>query len=195
MIYAALREKGCTLRALDLLWCPALVVPDAPGPCGFVIAIVITILRSAVAVVEHAFALGAAFHCLCALLTAYILGATFHAAMPVGLVAWRELFPAPGAGLWKVNSIFFTCQGGPSGHSDGTCACLAPSTAACTACAFHSLDRAAALYLALPTVPSDERSLSPGVSSVHGPAHSDASSQHLRELRYVRLVVPVPIVE
>lgn len=113
MVDTALRKERRTVRTLDLLWCPALVVPDAPAAGCFVIAIMITILRSAVAVVEHPFALCTAFHCLCALFTAYILGATFHAAMPVGLVAWRELFPAPGAGLWKVDPILFTGQGGP----------------------------------------------------------------------------------
>ncbi len=107
MVYAALREKGCTLRALQLLWRPALVVPNAPVSGRFVIAIMITILRSAVAVVEHALALCAAFHCLSALFTAYIFGATFHAAMPVSLISWRELLSAPGAGLWKVDPILF----------------------------------------------------------------------------------------
>ena len=113
----------------------------------------------------------------------------------MGWTAWCELFPAPGAGFREVLTVFFTGHDGPSGHSDGTCACLAPSTAACTACAFRSLDRAAALYSALPTVPSDERSVSPGVSGAHGPAHLVASSQHLCELGYIGLVVPVPVVE
>ena len=195
VVHTALRKKSSTLRALQLLWRPALVVPNAPGPCGFVIAIMITILRSAVAVIKHAFALGAPFHRFCTLFTAQILGATFHAAMSMGFAAWCVLLPAPDAGLWKVLTVLFTCQGGPSGHSDGTCACLAPSTAACTACAFHSLDRAAAPYWALRRVPSNERSVSPGVSSAHGPAHSVASNQHLRELGYVGFVVPVPVVK
>ncbi len=195
VVHTALRKKRRTLRALQLLWCPALVVPNAPVPCCVVIAIMITILRSAVAVVEHPLALCAALHGFCSLFTAQILGRAFHAAMPMGLAAWCVLLPAPSAGLWKVDPVLFTGQGGPSGHSDGTCACPLPNTVACTACAFGSLDRAAALYSALPTVPSDERSVSPGVSSAHGPAHSVASNQHLGELGYIGFVVPVPIVE
>ena len=113
VVHTALCEERRTLGALQLLRCPALVVPDAPGPCGFVIAIVITILRSAVAVVEHALTLGAPFHRLCSLFTAQIFGATFHTAMPVGLVAWCELFAAPDARLWKVDPILFTGHCGP----------------------------------------------------------------------------------
>ena len=115
--------------------------------------------------------------------------------MPVGLVAWREHFPAPYTGLWEVDPIFFTGHGDSTCHNDGTCACLAPSTVACTACGFHSLDKAVAPYWALSTVSSNERSVYLGVLSAHGLAHSSASSQHLRELGYVGFVVPVPVVK
>lgn len=179
MVHAALREKGCTLRTLHLLRRPALVVPNAPASGCFVVAVMVAILRRAVAVVEHPLALGAAFHCLGALFTTYIFGCAFHAAVPVSLIARCKLLAAPSAGFWKIDSIFFTGQGGSTCHNDGTCACPLPSTAICTAYGFRSQDRAAALYLVLP-VASNGRSVFLTVSNAHGLAHSSASSQQLR---------------
>nr|ABZ05868.1 hypothetical protein ALOHA_HF400048F7ctg1g35 [uncultured marine microorganism HF4000_48F7] len=111
MVYAALRKKRGTLRALHLLRRPAHIVFDAPRPCGFVIAVLVAILGVAVAVVEHPLALGAAFHCSLPLFTAYIFGCAFHAAVPVSLIARCKLFPAPDTRLWKVDPILFTGQG------------------------------------------------------------------------------------
>ena len=113
MVYAALREKGCALRALHLLRRPALVVPNAPASGGFVVAVLVAILGVAVAVVKHAFALGAAFHCLGALFTAHIFGCAFNAAVPVSLIARCKLLAAPSARLWEVDPILFTGQGDP----------------------------------------------------------------------------------
>ena len=114
MVYAALREKGCALRALHLLRRPALVVPNAPGPCGFVEAVLVAILRSAVAVIKHALALSAAFHSSLPLFTAQIFSCAFCTAMPVCWTARRERLPAPGTGLWEVLAVFFTGHGYPS---------------------------------------------------------------------------------
>ena len=114
VIVGALREKGCALRALHLLRRPALVVPNAPGPCGFVEAVLLAILCVAVAVVKHAFALGAALHGLGALFTAHVFGCAFDAAMPMCWTARRERLPAPGTGLWEVLAVFFTGHGYPS---------------------------------------------------------------------------------
>ena len=70
VVHTALRKKRRTLRTLQLLRCPALVVPDAPRPCGFVVAVLVAVLGVAVAVVEHPLALGAAFHRFGSLFTA-----------------------------------------------------------------------------------------------------------------------------
>ena len=70
VIDTALRKERRTLRALDLLWCPAHVVLNAPRPCGFVVAVLVAVLGVRVAVVEHPFALGAAFHRFGSLFTA-----------------------------------------------------------------------------------------------------------------------------
>ena len=114
VIVGALREKGCALRALHLLRRPALVVPNAPGPCGFVEAVLVAILRSAVAVIKHALALSAAFHSSLPLFTAQIFSCAFCTAMPVCWTARRERLPAPGTGLWEVLAVFFTGHGYPS---------------------------------------------------------------------------------
>ena len=113
VIVGALREKGCALRALHLLRRPALVVPNAPASGGFVVAVLVAILGVAVAVVKHAFALGAALHGLGALFTAHVFGCAFHAAVPVSLIARCKLLAAPSARLWEVDPILFTGQGDP----------------------------------------------------------------------------------
>ncbi len=107
MVYAALREKGCALRALHLLRRPALVVPNAPASGGFVVAVLVAILGVAVAVVKHAFALGAALHGLGALFTAHVFGCAFDAAMPMCWTARCERLPAPDTGFGEVLSVFF----------------------------------------------------------------------------------------
>ena len=114
VIDRALREKGCTLRALDLLWRPALVVPNAPASGCFVVAVMVAVLGTAVSVIEHPLALCAAFHCRGALFAAHVLSSAYHAAMPVCWTAWCELFAAPDTGLGKVLAVFFTGQGYPS---------------------------------------------------------------------------------
>ena len=111
VIDRALRKKRGTLRALHLLWCPAHVVFDTPRPRSFVVAVLVAILRSAVAVIKHALALGAAFHCSLPLFTAHVFGCAFHAAMPMCWTARCERLPAPSAGLWKVDPILFTGHG------------------------------------------------------------------------------------
>jgi hypothetical protein len=113
MVYTALRKKRCTLWALHLLRRPAHIVFDAPASGGFVVTVLIAVFRGAVSVVKHTFALGTAFHCSLPLFTAYIFGCAFHAAVPVSLISWRVLLPAPSAGFWKIDSIFFTGQGDP----------------------------------------------------------------------------------
>ena len=111
MVYAALREKGCALRALHLLRRPAHIVFDAPASGGFVVTVLIAVFRGAVSVVKHAFALGAALHGLGALFTAHVFGCAFHAAVPVSLIARCKLPAAPSARLWEVDPILFTGQG------------------------------------------------------------------------------------
>ena len=74
VVRTALRKKRGTLRALHLLWRPAQIVLDAPRPCCFVVTVLVAVLRVAVAVVEHAFALCAPLHCFLPLFTAEILG-------------------------------------------------------------------------------------------------------------------------
>ena len=143
MVDTALRKKRGTLRALHLLWCPALVVPDAPRPRGFVVAVLVAVLRSAVAVIKHALALGAAFHGFRSLFTAQILCATFHAAMPMGLVAWRELFTAPSAGLWKVDPVFFTGQGDPFADRNDRLCYQIPKAVVSAFCSCYNQDNTA----------------------------------------------------
>jgi len=70
VVHRTLRKKRRALRTLNLLWCPAHVVLDAPAAGGFVVAVLVAIFRVAVPVIEHAFALSAALHGFGSLFTA-----------------------------------------------------------------------------------------------------------------------------
>ena len=114
VIKGALREKRRTLRTLHLLRCPAHVVLDTSGPCGFVITVLVAVLGVFVSAVEHALALGTAFHRLGALFPAQVFGCAFHAAMPVCWTFRCERLPAPDTGFGEVLPVFFTGHGYPS---------------------------------------------------------------------------------
>ena len=145
MVYAALREKGCALRALHLLRRPALVVPNAPASGGFVVAVLVAILGVAVAVVKHAFALGAAFHCLGALFTAHVFGCAFHTAMPMCWTARCERLPAPDTGFGKVLAVFFTGHGYPfADRNDRPCYRI-PKAVVTAFCSCHNQGNTAVL--------------------------------------------------
>ena len=145
VIDGALRKKSGTLRTLHLLWCPTHVVLDAPRPSGFVIAFLVAVLGVAVLVVEHAFTLGTAFHCSLPVFTAYIFGCAFHAAVPVSLIARCKLFPAPSAGLWKVDSILFTGQGDPFADRNDRLCYRIPRVAVSAFCSYRNQDNTSVL--------------------------------------------------
>lgn len=145
MVDAALRKENRTLRTLHLLWCPAHVVLDAPASGGFVVTVLVAVLRSAVAVIKHAFALGTAFHRLCALFTTYVFDSTLMTAMPVSLISWRVLLPAPDTRLWKVDPVLFTGQGGPFAHRNDRLCYRIPKAVVTAFCSCRNQDNTAVL--------------------------------------------------
>ena len=145
MVYAALREKGCTLRTLHLLRRPAHVVLNAPAPGCFVITGTVAVLSGAIPIVKHTFALGAAFHCSLPLFTAHIFGCAFHAAVPVALIARCKLLAAPCARLWEVDPILFTGQGDPFADRNDRLCYQIPKAVVTAFCSCHNEGNTAVL--------------------------------------------------
>ena len=145
MVYAALREKGCTLRTLHLLRRPAHVVLNAPAPGCFVITGTVAVLSGAIPIVKHTFALGAAFHCSLPLFTAHIFGCAFHAAMPMCWTARCERLPAPDAGFGEVLSVFFTGQGDPFADRNDRLCYRIPKAVVTAFCSCHNQGNTAVL--------------------------------------------------